>query len=344
MKKKYLVTGGCGFLGSNLAAEILKQGKELAVFDNLSRHGSQNNLAWLRKNGQFNFYHGDIRNFSDINRVIQEFMPDVIFHLAGQVAMTSSVLDPYRDFSINALGTVNLLTAAKEHCPQSSIIYSSTNKVYGGLDQFGQTETATRYVCNKFPEGYDESASLDFQSPYGCSKGAADQYMLDFHRMYGMKTVVFRHSSICGVRQFCTIDQGWVGWFVQQALQTLKNPDYQFDICGTGKQVRDVLFAPDIVKCYLAAEANIDKCAGQAFNIGGGHKNSLSIMELLNFLSERLNVKLHVNHLAWRQSDQKIFIANINKAKNTFNWAPAIRTVEGLSDILNWIPESEAAY
>src|SRR6185369_403089 len=207
---KLLITGGCGFLGSNLAAHALKRGDELLVFDNLYRNGSLHNLRWLQEQGRFCFVHGDIRNANDVQRLISEFCPDAIFHLAGQVAMTTSIANPRMDFEVNAMGSHNLLEAVRLHAPDAAVLYSSTNKVYGDLEQFNYRETDTRYECLDRPAGFDEMTTLDFHSPYGCSKGAADQYMLDYARIFGLKTVVFRHSSMYGGRQFATYDQGWV--------------------------------------------------------------------------------------------------------------------------------------
>ena len=220
---KYLITGGCGFIGSNLSAEVLKRGEELVVFDNLFRFGSSQNLEWLKKHGDFKYYPFDIRNFNDVETVIREERPDVIFHLAGQVAMTTSITNPRLDFETNANGTYNLLDSVRKYAPNAMILYSSTNKVYGDFRELTFEEGESRYICKEHPEGFDERMPLDFHSPYGCSKGAADQYLLDFHRIYGIKTVVFRHSSMYGGNQHATIDQGWVGWFVQKALEIKSN-------------------------------------------------------------------------------------------------------------------------
>ena len=272
---KYLITGGCGFLGSNIASEILKQGSELIIFDSLYRFGSYQNLDWLKSQGKFLFIHGDIRNTNDIENTIKTYKPDVIYHLAGQVAMTTSIEDPRMDFEVNVVGSFNLLNAVRLYSPESAIIYSSTNKVYGDLNQFTYEETETRYKCIEKPYGFDESTPLDFHSPYGTSKGSADQYMLDFARIYGIKTVVFRHSSMYGGRQFATYDQGWIGWFTKKAIEIkqgkLKEP---FTISGNGKQVRDLLYASDCVELYLNAVEKIDSIKGEVFNIGGGIENS----------------------------------------------------------------------
>ena len=321
---KLLITGGCGFLGSNLAYNALKKNIKLVVFDNLSRSGSINNLEWL------------IRNTNDVNLLIQKYQPEFIFHLAGQVAMTTSIENPRKDFEINIMGSLNLLEAVRLYSPQTSVLYSSTNKVYGDLEHFNYTETLTRYVCNEKPNGFDENINLDFHSPYGVSKGSADQYMLDYHRIFGINTVVFRHSSMYGGRQFATYDQGWIGWFCQKAHETKENPDTTFNISGNGKQVRDVLHANDIISLYYSAVENIHQAKGHAFNIGGGVNNSLSLLELFNHLEECLQIKLNVNKLPVRSSDQKVFIADIAKAKNILKWTPKVSYSEGVNDMLKW--------
>ena len=191
-----LITGGCGFLGSNLSAAALARGDRLTVFDNLGRLGASENLAWLRSQGDFEHHHGDIRDENDVVRSVRAVQPDCVFHLAGQVAMTTSIKDPRRDFQTNALGTVNILEAVRAHAPEAGVIYSSTNKVYGDLEQFAYHETKTRFVCVEAPNGFDERTPLQFHSPYGCSKGAADQYMLDYARIFSLRTVVLRHSSM----------------------------------------------------------------------------------------------------------------------------------------------------
>jgi len=335
---KYLITGGCGFLGSNIASEILKQGDELVVFDSLYRFGSYQNLEWLRTQGEFEFVHGDIRNTNDVERTIKTHKPDVIYHLAGQVAMTTSIADPRMDFEVNVGGSFNLLNAVRLYSPESTIIYSSTNKVYGDLEQFTYEETPTRYRCIEKPNGFDESVNLDFHSPYGTSKGSADQYMLDFARIYGLKTVVFRHSSMFGGRQFATYDQGWIGWFTQQAIniknKTLKEP---FTISGNGKQVRDIAHAEDMVALYLKASTKIDSIKGQAFNVGGGIENSSSLLELFHFLENELDVKMEYTQLPVRESDQKIFVADLTKAKELIGWEPKISKEEGIRKMIEWV-------
>ena len=335
---KLLITGGCGFLGSNLAADALTRGDQLIVFDNLCRNGSRDNLSWLKTQGKFSFEHGDIRNHNDIARVVQTFIPDAIFHLAGQVAMTSSIANPRMDFEINALGTHNLLEAVRQHTPQAVVIYSSTNKVYGDLEQYTYQETESRFECIEHPNGFDERTPLDFHSPYGCSKGAADQYVLDYARIFGLKTVVFRHSSMYGGRQFATYDQGWIGWFCRKAAEIRAGtPEEDFTISGTGKQVRDVLHADDMKRLYMAAVGRIEQARGQVFNIGGGIQNSLSLLELFTMLKEQLNIKMSFTRLPERESDQRVFVADIAKAQQLLNWRPLVGAQEGVVRMLKWV-------
>lgn len=333
---RYLITGGCGFIGSNLAAEVLKRGEELFVFDNLFRHGSSVNLEWLRKLGEFKYYPYDIRNNNDIETVIKEVKPDYIFHLAGQVAMTTSIANPRLDFEINTMGTFNLLDAVRKYSPHSVILYSSTNKVYGDFSDLTFEETSTRYICKEYPNGFPESISLDFHSPYGCSKGSADQYLRDYNRIFGLKTIVFRHSSMYGSNQHATYDQGWVGWFCQKALEikngTAKEP---FTISGNGKQVRDVLHGSDVVNLYFAAKDE-KEAYGQAFNIGGGIENSLSLLELFAILEEILDIKMIYKQLDWRESDQLVFVANNNKIKRIIGWYPEISKENGIKRNIVW--------
>ncbi len=338
---KYLITGGCGFLGSNISSELLKCDHELVVFDSLYRFGSYQNLEWLKSQGDFEFIHGDIRNTNDVERIIKTRMPDVIYHLAGQVAMTTSIADPRMDFEVNAGGSFNLLNAVRLYSPETTVIYSSTNKVYGDLEQFCYEETETRYKCIDKPHGFDESVTLDFHSPYGTSKGCADQYMLDFARIYGLKTVVFRHSSMFGGRQFTTFDQGWVGWFATKALEIKKGLRKKpFTISGDGKQVRDLLYVSDTVSLYLKAAEKIDKIKGQVFNIGGGIKNSSSLLELFSFLEVELDIKMDYTKLPPRESDQRVFVANITKVNELIGWYPVVDKEYGIRKMIEWVSAS----
>ena len=336
---KYLITGGCGFLGSNIAERLLRQDHELCIYDNLTRQGSEKNFNWLKSIGKFDFFKFDISSFENIENVIKIFKPDVIFHLAGQVAMTTSIQNPRLDFETNILGSFNVLESVRLHCPDCSIIYSSTNKVYGDLEWVSYNETNTRYVADNFENGFPENIQLEFHSPYGVSKGSADQYMLDYSRIFGLKTAVFRHSSMYGGRQFSTSDQGWIGWFCEQAMLQKENPEHLFTISGNGKQVRDLLYSEDMVNLYLSAANNIDKVSGQAFTIGGGIENSYSLIELLNFIGDELKIILKYNKISKRESDQKVFVADYSKINKLINWQPEISKETGVRKMLEWIKQ-----
>jgi len=335
---RYLITGGCGFLGSNLASEVLRRGEELAIFDNLSKFGSERNLVWLKDQGGVRFVHGDIRDAFAVKHVVSEVRPDCVFHVSGQVAMTTSIANPRLDFDINARGTINVLEAIREHAPACIVVFSSTNKVYGDLEWVEHEETSTRYVCTHYSDGFDERIPLDFQSPYGCSKGAADQYMLDYARVFGLNTVVFRHSTMYGGRQYATYDQGWIGWFCQKALEVKKGISKEpFTISGSGKQVRDVLHVEDIKKLYFVSIEDIDEVKGEAFNIGGEMSNSLSLLELFDFLERELDVELAYRKLPWRESDQKVFVADTRKVKQQTGWKAEIGKERGILMMLDWL-------
>jgi CDP-paratose 2-epimerase len=335
---KILITGGCGFIGSNLAEEALKKNHDLYVIDNLSRAGSEINLAWLSNEGKFTFFNEDIRNFQKINDIVKKTIPDVIFHMAGQVAMTKSIENPLLDFQVNVQGTINILESVRINCLNPIIVYSSTNKVYGNFDDLNFIEEDTRYVCKDFPNGFDTSMPLNFQSPYGCSKGAADQYLLDYSRIFNLNTLVFRHSSMYGDRQFSTIDQGWIGWFIQKALD-IKNEKSSnaINVCGTGKQVRDVLHSKDVVSLYYSSVYDFKKLKGKVFNIGGGCKNSLSIIELLKYLENYLSIKIKLNLLDARENDQLIFIADNTIISSLIEWEPKVGFNEGIPNFIQWI-------
>lgn len=332
------ITGGAGFVGSNLAAHLLAKGESVTIFDSLARNGAAENLAWLRSLGLSEFIHGDIRNAFDVEQAIKSLQPDVIFHLAGQVAMTTSMQSPRRDYEINVLGSVNVLEAVRQYTPKTAVIYASSNKVYGNLDHLDLIEAPTRYQPRDAAlKGVDESVAIEFHTPYGCSKGSADQYMLDYARGFGLNTVVFRHSTIYGGRQFATYDQGWVGWFCRQAVETKADPTREpFTVSGDGKQVRDLLHVSDAVRAYISAYEYMSDARGQAFNIGGGIENSMSLLELLTFLEQRLGVRLNYTHLPWRQSDQKFFVADNSKASRCIRWSPKTSKEQGIEDTITW--------
>ena len=335
---KILITGGAGFVGSNLSKRVIENNDELIVFNNLRRIGSELNLRYLRKYGDFSFVHGDIRNRNDVLETIRKFKPDVIFHTAGQVAMTTSIENPLLDFETNALGTLYLLESARRFSKDSIIVYSSTNKVYGDLNQFNYIETEKRYICKEYPSGFPESIPVNFQTPYGISKGTADQYMLDYYRNYELNTVVFRHSSIYGIHQFSTYDQGWIGWFCQKALEVKKGTQNEpIVISGNGKQVRDILYVDDVVDLYFKSIKNIDKVKGKYFNIGGGIENSISLLELFEFLENEIGIKINWISLPWRKSDQKVFIAKIDEIAETLGWKPKINKEKGIKMMIDWL-------
>jgi CDP-paratose 2-epimerase len=354
MKEKWLITGGCGFAGSNLAASLLDDGIDVTVFDNLSRAGSALNLRWLQSRselesaGNLTFLHGDVRNEADVCETFERQAKSLtaVAHLAGQVAMTTSVAKPRLDFEVNALGSFNVLEAIRKTCANVPVIFSSTNKVYGDLEHLRYEEMETRWATPDFPAGFDETLPLKFSTPYGCSKGAADQYALDYARMFGLRTVVFRHSSIYGGHQFATYDQGWVGWFCQQVLRQKAERDagreiVPFTISGDGKQVRDLAHADDIVRCYrMAARSTATLAAtgyGQAYNIGGGPSNSLSLIELFAELHALTGVVPRFTKLERRQGDQRVFVADVRKATGVFGFSPLIDTREGLRRMVEWV-------
>lgn len=331
----YLVTGGCGFVGSNLTAELLRRGERVIVLDNFTRPGTPANYDWLQSVGKFEFFHGDVRSSQDLESILRQQPVECIFHLAGQVAMTTSLQNPRRDFEVNVLGSINLLEAVRLNSPEATVVYASSNKVYGELEDCQLCELPTRYE----PVGkkdIDERARLEFYTPYGCSKGAADQYMLEYARNFGLNTVVFRHSTIYGGRQISTFDQGWVGWFCQQALTAKDDSRHSFSINGNGKQVRDLLHVSDAVACYLAAHEHRLQARGNAFNIGGGYENSMSLLELLLHLEKELQVQLTPRQLPWRANDQKYFVADNSKAARLLAWCPEKSKEDGIADTLAW--------
>lgn len=337
--KKILITGGAGFIGINAAIYFFKKGYEVTVLDNLSRRGTPKNKSYLQeKYPKILFTQGDIRDFANLQEAVKG--KDIILHLAGQVAVTTSIENPRDDYEINALGTFNVLESMRLHNPNAIILYSSTNKVYGGLENIPTKETEKRYNFEKLPFGVSESQNLDFHSPYGCSKGAADQYVRDYARVYGLKTIVFRQSCIYGPHQFGVEDQGWVAWFLIAAI--FGKP---ITIYGNGKQVRDILYITDLVKAFDLAIENIDRTKGQIYNIGGGHKNTISIWkEFKEKIESLLEKKITADYSEWRVGDQPLYISDIRKAKRDFAWSPEIDTNKGIEMLYDWILKNRAYF
>ncbi len=332
-----LIIGGAGFIGSHLADFYSLKGKKVIVFDNLSREKTDYNLQWLqRKHGNhLLFVKGDIvKDTHLLSEVVEEV--DVVFHFAAQVAVTRSIDKPKEDCSVNLLGTLNVLEAIRCSKKKPILLYSSTNKVYGSLKEVAIVEKEKEYSYKEKKEGISEEQPLDFHSPYACSKGAADQYVRDYARIYGLKTIVFRQSCIYGHRQFGKEEQGWVAWFIIAALQ-----GKTITIYGTGKQVRDILYINDLCEAYDAAVKQIDKTRGQIYNIGGGPKNKISILSCLDLLEKELQQKINCTFAPWRPGDQLVFVSNIQKAKVDFNWIPKISPEQGIKKLLLWVKENK---
>ena len=334
----WLITGGCGFAGSNLADTLMSRGEAVVIVDNLSRVGSDQNLRWLgaRHGDDLRFIKEDVRSAEVISSIVKETKPAAIAHLAGQVAMTTSTESPRLDFEVNVLGTFNVLEAVRQGSPDSIVIYASSNKVYGSLSHLQYEETSTRYMTRDYPDGLSEELPIDGDSPYGCSKLAADQYVRDYYRVYGIPTVVFRLSSIYGGRQFATFDQGWIAWFCLKALEMADADAPPFTISGDGKQVRDILHADDLARACVKAVENIEATAGQIYNIGGGNPNSLSLLELFGELEALTGNKLRFKKLDWRYGDQRFFVTDHRKATQHMGWKPKVEKRDGLSLMLDW--------
>jgi CDP-paratose 2-epimerase len=333
---KHLVIGGSGFIGSNLVARLLVRDEPVTIFDNLSRPGVEVNLQWLRtlaRGSCLTFCQGDIRDAEAVRNVSRD--ADVIYHLAAQTAVTTSVENPREDFEVNAGGTFNVLEAARRSNRDPVFIYASTNKVYGGMEDMDVVEQETRYAYLNRPLGIDETAALDFHSPYGCSKGAGDQYTRDYARIYGLRSVVARQSCIFGPRQFGTEDQGWLAWFFVAAAK-----NRPMTIYGDGKQVRDLLYVDDLLDFYDLAVENIDRIKGGIYNVGGGPQNSLSVWyELKPHLDRLFHRPISADCAPWRPGDQRIFVSDIRRAAADLGWRPKTDLNEGLAKLHDWVQE-----
>lgn len=337
MKDSYLIIGGGGFIGTNLAQHYLSNNKRVTILENFSRSGTEENVRWLRQHygDKLTIVKGDVRRF-DKNLIELVEKAEVVFHLAAQVAVTKSVTNPREDFEINALGTFNVLEAVRLSSSRPVVFYSSTNKVYGKMADLEVAERDNRYRYVNLPNGVPETRPLDFHSPYGCSKGCGDQYVIDYERIYGLKTIVFRQSCIYGPHQFGVEDQGWVAWFTIRAMKHLPVTIY-----GDGKQVRDVLYVGDLIAAYDAAISAIHKTAGQAYNIGGGPQNILSLLELIDMLEQQFGRRMEYVFDEWRPGDQLVFVSDIRKAKADFGWEPHVSTAEGVALLVDWVKQNE---
>jgi CDP-paratose 2-epimerase len=332
-----LVTGGAGFIGSNLSAELARQGHRVRVFDNLSRNGVRRNAEWLAKVApdRIDIQVGDVRDREAVAQAADGVQ--IIYHLASQVAVTTSVADPRTDFEINATGTINILEAARCSPLRPAVFYTSTNKVYGGMEDVRIEECNGRYLYADLEEGVNESRPLDFHSPYGCSKGAGDQYVRDYARIYGLKTVVFRMSCIYGPRQFGNEDQGWVAHFAHAFLE--RRP---VTIYGDGKQVRDILFVEDLVRAFCLATNHLETTGGQVYNIGGGMENVISLLELMAQLRCLRDYTIPVRFYEWRPGDQRVYVSDAGKAARDFGWRPQVSKAEGLHRLVDWLCSEDA--
>jgi CDP-paratose 2-epimerase len=335
VKRHVLVTGGCGFIGTHLANALASRGEHVVVLDNMARKGSEENRAWLmqRHRKTLAVEVADIRDEEAVDSLASR--AKAVLHLAGQVAVTTSMDEPKQDFDVNAAGTLNVLEAVRRHNPQSPVIFASTNKVYGRILS---DDAVMRRGCRYFPrdeymaKGVAESAALDLYSPYGCSKGAADQYVRDYARMFGLRTAVLRMSCIYGPRQFGNEDQGWIAHFLIQAI--CGRP---ITIYGDGYQVRDALFIDDAVAAWLGALDRIDAIKGRIFNLGGGPANAISLLELLDLMCGMFDRLPPVSHGAWRPGDQPWYVADIRAIAQALDWLPRTPIAEGLAKLQCWL-------
>lgn len=334
----YLVTGGAGFIGCNYVHRLLGRGDDVIVYDNLSRRGADANVSWLRDQhgaGAFRLVVDDVRHGQELLHAMDGV--DVVVHLAGQTAVTTSVEQPRTDFQDNALGTFNVVEAARQAGTAPMVLYASTNKVYGEMKGMAVVEEETRYGYRECAHGIPETQPLDFHSPYGCSKGSGDQYVHDYARIYGLPTVVFRQSCIYGPRQMGVEDQGWVAWFVIAAVQ-----GQPITIYGDGKQVRDVLYIKDLLDAYDAAVEQIGTTAGEVYNIGGGLEHTMSVWAEFKPLLEKLVGRaIPVSYDDWRPGDQRIYVSDIRKAEQDLGWHPDVGVQEGVRRLYNWVTSNK---
>jgi CDP-paratose 2-epimerase len=336
-----LITGGAGFVATNVAHRLLSTGRDVIVFDNLSRAGVEQNLEWLRRThgSRVEVQLGDVRDADVLGRAVRRAAH--VYHFAAQVAVTTSLADPFLDFDVNARGTLNLLEAARACENPPSVLFTSTNKVYGDLEDVGLRKAGTRYEPSSpdlRTDGISESRALEFHSPYGCSKGVAEQYVLDYARTFGLRTAVFRMSCIYGPHQFGTEDQGWVAHFLIAALR--REP---LTLYGDGLQVRDILFVEDLVEAMVLAHRNIRALSGQAFNIGGGPANATSLVELLDLIGEVIGERPLARVEPWRTADQRYYVSDTRKFARATGWKPRVSMRAGVSRLLDWLVANRVA-
>ncbi|HAM35862.1 MAG TPA: CDP-paratose 2-epimerase [Elusimicrobia bacterium] len=332
---KCLITGGMGFIGFNAVVHYARQGRRVVAFDDLSRNTARRNYRDFKSMRLPNvaFVHGDVRDARSLRRLFQKHGGfELVLHLAAQVAVTHSVTDPVQDFERNALGTLNVLEAVRRLCPRAFFIFASTNKVYGALPEARIRLASGRYGFSRPRLGIGEDAALDFHSPYGCSKGCADQYVRDYGRIYGLKTAVFRQSCIYGPWQYGEEDQGWVAWFLIAALSGAP-----ITIYGDGRQVRDILHIDDLLALYDRAMARPSRSSGQIFNAGGGLGSTLSLLELLDWIRRRLAIAPKIRRQDWRPGDQKVYVSDISKARRLLGWRPRVGVDAGLGQLARWL-------
>ncbi|WP_051329085.1 NAD-dependent epimerase/dehydratase family protein [Geminicoccus roseus] len=330
-----VVIGGAGFIGSNLVHDLLVEGEEVVVLDSLARPGVERNLTWLQRsnNSRLHTCIADIRDATMVNDVVRN--AKAVFHLAAQVAVTSSLVDPVHDFAVNAQGTLTVLEAVRNHAPATPVIFASTNKVYGALQDIPVSERGGRHLPVDpalRAHGVGEDRPLDFCTPYGCSKGAADQYVLDYGKSFGLRTAVLRMSCIYGPRQFGTEDQGWVAHFLIKALK-----GEPITLYGDGRQVRDILHVSDAVAAYRSVLDRIDQVAGKAFNLGGGPANAVSLHEVLAEIAAVTGVEVPYATEAWRTGDQLYFVADTRRLTEAVQWRARIGWRDGLRDLAAWV-------
>lgn len=332
-----LITGGAGFIGCNLAARLCRAGESVLVFDNLSRPGVGRNLKWLRQSfpGRFAYEVADVRDAQAVRKAVRRSKE--VFHFAAQVAVTTSLVDPVHDFEANLRGTLNVLEALRREKDPPPLVFTSTNKVYGALKYVSLRKNGSRYepVDPGLRErGIPEDHPVDFHSPYGCSKGAADHYVIDYARIYGIRSVVFRMSCIYGPHQFGCEDQGWVANFLIRALE-----EKPIRLFGDGLQVRDVLFIEDLVDAFLLARAHMGMLSGQAFNIGGGPENTVSLIELIQLIREMKEGTPEIRFEAWRSGDQKYYATDFRKFNAATGWKPRTGVRQGVENLFHWLRE-----